>query len=35
MGLGFEAGGETVRVENGDKGGDRDSLCFYMAIILQ
>ena len=34
MGLGFEAGGETVRVENGDGGRDGDSLRFYMAITL-
>ena len=32
MGLGFGAGGETVRVENGDGGGDSDSLRFYVAI---
>ena len=35
MGLGFEAGGETVRLENGDGGEDGDSLRFYVAIILQ
>jgi hypothetical protein len=34
MGLGFGAGGETVRLENGDGGRDGDSLCFYMAITL-
>ena len=34
MGLGFGAGGETVRVENGDGGGDDDSLRFYVAITL-
>ena len=34
MGLGFGAGGETVRVENGDGGRDDDSLRFYMAITL-
>ena len=34
MGLGFEAGGEMVRLENGDGGGDGDSLCFYVAITL-
>ena len=34
MGLGFSAGGETVRVENGDGGGDGDSLRFYVAITL-
>ena len=34
MGLGFGARGETVRLENGDGGGDIDSLCFYVAITL-
>ena len=34
MGLGFGAGGEMVRLENGDRGGDNDSLRFYVAIIL-
>ena len=34
MGLGFRAGGETVRLENGDGGGDGDSLRFYVAITL-
>ena len=34
MGLGFGARGETVRLENGDGGGDGDSLCFYVAITL-
>ena len=34
MGLGFGAGGETVRLENGDGGGDGDSLCFYVAITI-
>jgi hypothetical protein len=34
MGLGFRAGGETVRLGNGDVGGDSDSLCFYVAITL-
>ena len=34
MGLGFGAGRETVRLENGDGGGDGDSLCFYVAITL-
>ena len=34
MGLGFRAGGETVRVENGDGGRHGDSLCFYVAITL-
>ena len=34
MGLGFGAGGETVRLENGDEGGDGDSLCFYVTITL-
>ena len=34
MGLGFGARGEIVRVENGDGGGDGDSLCFYVAITL-
>ena len=34
MGLGFEAGGETVQLENGDGGGDSDSLRFYVAITL-
>jgi hypothetical protein len=34
MGLGFGAGVETVRLENGDGGGDSDSLCFYVAITL-
>ena len=34
MGLEFGAGGETVRLENGDGGRGSDSLCFYVAIIL-
>ena len=34
MGLGFGAGGETVQLENGDGGGDGDSLRFYVAITL-
>ena len=34
MGLGFGAGGEMVRLENGDRGGDNDSLRFYMAMTL-
>ena len=34
MRLGFGAGGETVQLENGDGGGDGDSLRFYVAITL-
>jgi hypothetical protein len=34
MGLGFRAGGETVQLENGDGGGDSDSLRIYVAITL-
>ena len=34
MGLGFGARGETVRLENRDRGGDIDSLRFYVAITL-
>ena len=34
MGLGFGAGGETVRLENGDGGGDGDFLRCYVAITL-
>ena len=34
MGLGFRDRGETVRLENGDGGGDGDSLRFYVAIRL-
>ena len=34
MGLGFGAGGEMVQLENGDGGGDGDSLCFYVAITI-
>ena len=34
MGLGFGARGEMVWLENGDGGGDDDSLCFYVAITL-
>jgi hypothetical protein len=34
MGLGFGVGGETVRLENGDGGGDNDFLRFYVAIIV-
>ena len=34
IGLGFRAGGETVLLENGDRGGDGDSLRFYVAITL-
>ena len=34
MGLGFGVRGETVRLENGDGGGDGDSLRFSVAIIL-
>jgi hypothetical protein len=34
MVLGFGAGGETMRLENGDGGRDGDSLRFYMAITL-
>ena len=36
-GLGFRVGGETVRLvrlENGDGGGDDDSLRFYVAITI-
>ena len=33
-GLGFRAGGETVRMENGDGGRDGDFLRCYMAITL-
>ena len=34
MGLEFGARGEMVRLENGDGGGDADSLRFYVAITL-
>ena len=34
MGLGFGARGETVWVENGDGGGDGDSLPFYVASTI-
>jgi hypothetical protein len=34
MGLGFGTGAETVRLENRDRGGDSDSLRFYVAITL-
>jgi hypothetical protein len=34
MGLGFEARGETMRLENRDGGGDGDSLRFYVANII-
>jgi hypothetical protein len=34
MGLGFETRGETVRLENRDRGRDSDSLRFYVAITL-
>ena len=34
MGLRFGARGEMVRLENGDGGGDGDSLRFYVAITL-
>ena len=34
MGLGFGDGGEMVRLENGDGGGDDDSLRFYVATTL-
>ena len=34
MGLGFGAGGEMVRLENGDRSGGGDSLRFYVAITL-
>ena len=34
MGLEFGARGETVWLENGDRSGDDDSLCFYVAITL-
>ena len=34
IGLGFGARGETVRLENGDGGGNNDSLCFYVAITF-
>jgi hypothetical protein len=34
MGLGFGARGETMWLENGDGGGDGDSLRFYVAITL-
>ena len=37
MGLGFGARRETVRLvrlDNGDGGGDNDSLCFYVAITI-
>ena len=36
-GLGFGEGGEMVRLvrlENGDRGGDDDSLCFHVAIKI-
>jgi hypothetical protein len=35
MGLEFGARGETVRLENGDGGGDGDSLHIYVAITLR
>ena len=34
MGLGFGVGGETVCVDNGDGGGDDDSLRFYVASTI-
>jgi hypothetical protein len=34
MGLGFGAGGDMVWLENGDGGGDGDSLHFYVSITL-
>jgi hypothetical protein len=34
MGVGFRAGGEMVQLENGDGGGDDDTLRFYVAITL-
>jgi hypothetical protein len=34
IGLGFGFGGETVWLENGDGGGDGDSLRFHVAITL-
>ena len=34
LGLGFRAGGETVRLENEDGDRDDDSLRFYVAITL-
>jgi hypothetical protein len=34
IGLGFGAGGEMVRLENGARGEDGDSLCFYVAITF-
>jgi hypothetical protein len=34
MGLGFEAGGEMVWLENGDGGRDCDSFRFHVAITL-
>jgi hypothetical protein len=34
MGLGFGARGETMWLENGDGGGDNDSLCFYVARTI-
>ena len=34
MGLGCGARGETVLLENGDRGGDGDSMRFYVAITL-
>jgi hypothetical protein len=34
MGLGFGARGETMWLENGDGGGDGDSLRFSVAITL-
>jgi hypothetical protein len=34
MGLGFGAREETMWLENGDEGGDGDSLRFYVAITL-
>jgi hypothetical protein len=34
MGLGFGAGGETVRLGNGDGGGDNNSLDIYVASTI-
>jgi hypothetical protein len=34
MGLGFGAKGEMVQLQNGDEGGDGDSLRFYVAITI-
>ena len=34
MGLGFRARGQMVAAEDGDGGGDGDSLHFYVAITV-